>query len=171
MNNLRITFLVGLLLLTITACQPGEQQLLFETVAQGDGFYTGQGYGAAEPSLLIIADPDEVDKPGLDVKFPTELADELRQLDYERVFTVLVLQGLQRAGGYSVTVQQVIRRNGQVTVYADFNNPAPETFRHQAFTSPYHLVTVSKEGEWGQQITFVLIANGEPVAEVAHFIP
>lgn len=171
MNNPKITFLFGLLLFVATACQPGEQQLPFETIAQSDGFYTGQGYGGEEPSLLIIANPDEVDKPGLDVIFPAELAGQLRQLDYERVFTVLVLQGLKHTGGYSVTVQQISRQDDRVNVYADFGNPAPATFRHQAFTSPYHLVTVSKEGGWGQPITFVLIANGEPVAEVTHFIP
>jgi hypothetical protein len=56
-------------------------------------------------------------------------------------------------------------------VQAEFISPSPGTRRIQAFTSPYHLIAVSKEGTWEQQIRFVLMVNGEPVAETTHFIP
>lgn len=171
MKHPKITILLWLLLLVITACQPREQNLSFETISQGDGFYTGQGYGGGKPNLLVITDPDEIDNPGLDVQFPAELADQLRQLDYGRIFAILVLQGQKGSTGYAVTVQQITRQGSQITVKAEFVEPSPGTFIKPAFTSPYHLVAVSKEGKWGQQIKFVLVANDEPVAETRHFIP
>lgn len=142
-----------------------------ETIAQGDGFYTGQGYGREEPNLLVIAESDEVDKPGLDVQFPLEIADQLRQLDYDRFFAVLVLHGHIGSTGVSVTVQQIMRQDKKVTVLTEFVRPAQGTRMMPAFTSPYHLVAVSKQGEWEQQIRFVLVVDGEEVAETDHFIP
>ncbi len=171
MKHSKIAMLLGLLLLAITACQPQEEKLPFETIAQGDGFFTGRSYGGEEPNLLIITEPNEVDSPGLDVEFPSELANQLRHLDYDRFLAVLVLQGLKHQGGYSVTVQQIVRRDDRVNVYVEFTSPEPGTRRIQAFTSPYHLVVVSKEGKWGRQIKFILISDSEPVAEAAYFIP
>ncbi len=167
----KTTILLGLLLFVITACQPQERDLPFETIAQGDGFYTGRGYGEEKPSILVIANVDEIDEPGLDVLFSTELADKLRQLDYDRSFAILVLQGLKSTGGFSVTVQRISRQDNYVTVWVQFVEPALGTRRIAAFTSPYHLVAVSKQGEWGQQTHFVLVTDSEEVAETSHFIP
>lgn len=162
--------LLGLLVLlfTITACKPQEGELPFETIAQDDG---GLGYVEEEPNLLIIAESEEVATSELDILFPSELTDELRTLDYDRFFAILVLQGLKHQGGYGVTVQQINRQDGQVNVQAEFVSPAPGTRRIQAFTSPYHLVAISKEGTWEQQIRFVLMGDGELIAETTHFIP
>ncbi len=160
--------LVILLLFTITACKPQEGELPFKAIAQDDG---GLDYVKEEPNLLIIAESEKVATPELDIQFPSELADELRTLDYDRFFAILVLQGLKHQGGYSVTVQQINRQDAQVNVQAEFVSPAPGTRRTQAFTSPYHLVAISKKGAWGQQIRFVLMVDGEPVAETIHFIP
>lgn len=164
------TNLLGLMMLlfTLAACKPQSEELSFETIAQSDGFYTGRGYGGEEPALLVIASPEEIDKPGLDVQFPSELADQLRTLDYTRNFVVLVLQGQKRSTGYAVTVKHIVRQGNQVTIEAEFVEPSPDTFRKPAFTSPYHLVAVSQEGQWGQEIKFVLVVNGETVAETTH---
>jgi len=167
----KITILLGLLLFVIAACQPQEGELPFETIAQGDGFYTGQGYGREEPNLLVIAGPDEVEKPGLGVQFPLEIVDQLRQLDYDRYFAILVLHGHVGSTGVSVIVEQITRQDKEVVVQAKFVRPAPGTRTMPAFTSPYHLVAVSKQGKWGQQIRFVLVTDSEEVAETSHFIP
>jgi hypothetical protein len=167
----KIIILLGLLLFIITACQTREQELSFETIAQGDGFYTGQGYGGEKPNLLVTASLDEINKPGLDVQFPSEVADQLRQLDYDRFFTILVLHGRVGSTRVSVTVQQITRQDEKVTIRAEFVKPSPGTRSEPAFTSPYHLVAVSKRGEWGQQIHFVLVVDSEEVAETSHFIP
>lgn len=174
MQHLRIaTNVLGLMMLlfALAACKPQIEELSFETIAQGDGFYTGRGYGEEKPALLVIASPEEADKPGLDVQFPSELADQLRTLDYTGNFVALVLQGQKRSTGYAVTVKQIVRQGNQVAIDAEFVEPLPGTRRNPAFTSPYHLVAIVKDGQWGQEVKFVLVVNGATVAETTHFIP
>jgi hypothetical protein len=164
--------LIVLMGLLLSQCKgPVPQDLPFETITQGDGFYTGQGYGGLEPNILVIAGPDDIDKPGLDVQFPSEVAGQLRQLDYNRYFAILVLQGRKPSSGYQVTVRQIARRGDRVTIQAEFTEPQPETFIHPAFTSPFHLISVSKQGIWGQQVHLVLLIDDEEVAETFHLIP
>lgn len=162
------------ILFIITACKSQEGKLPFETIAKSnDPDNLGLTiYREEEPTLLIIANDDEIDAlvPTVLAEDPA-LVEQLRQLDYNRFFAVLVLQGLKHQGGYSVTVQRIVRQDNRVKVYAEFTEPAPGTRRIQAFTSPYHLVQASKEGQWGQEVTFVLVVNDESVAETTHFIP
>lgn len=168
--------LLGLLVMIfiITTCNSQEGELSFETIAKSKGFgdFGLTIYREEEPALLIIANDYEVDTlvPNVLAEDPA-LVDQLRQLDYNRFFAILVLQGLKRQGGYSITVQRVVRQGDQVNVHAEFTEPEPGTRRIQAFTSPYHLIAVSKQGEWGQQFRFVLIADSEGIAETSHFIP
>jgi len=81
------------------------------------------------------------------------------------------LQGRKPSSGYQVTIRRIALQGDEVTVQAEFTEPQPKTFTLPAFTSPYHLVAVSKQGKWGQQIRFVLITDSEEVAETSHFIP
>jgi len=83
----------------------------------------------------------------------------------------LVLHGHVGSTGVSVIVEQITRQDKEVVVQAKFVRPAPGTRTMPAFTSPYHLVAVSKQGKWGQQIRFVLVTDSEEVAETSHFIP
>lgn len=157
-----------MLLFAVVACKSQLEELPFETLAQRDFI----NYREENPALLVITNDDEIKTlvPNVLVEDPA-LADQLRQLDYDRSFAILVLQGQKRSTGYAVTVKQIVRQGNQVTIDADFVEPLPSTFRKPAFTSPYHLVAVSKEGQWGQEIKFVLVVNGETVAETTHFIP
>jgi hypothetical protein len=171
-SGIVVNLLAGaMLLFTIVACTPQIEELSFKTISQGDGFYTGQSYGEEKPGIFVISNVDEIDEPGLDIMFPTKLADELRQLDYDRFFAILVLQGQKRSSGYSVTVKKIVRQGKQVSVYAEFKEPKIGTRRTWVFTSPYHLVAVFKSGNWGQNINFLLEADGKVVAESYHFIP
>jgi hypothetical protein len=164
----KITILLGLLLLVTTACQSRGQNLPFETIAQRDII----NYREESPALFVIANDDEVDTlvPNVLAEDPA-LVDQLHQLDYERFFAILVLHGYVGSTGVSVTVQQITRQDNEVAVQARFVQPAPGTRTMPAFTSPYHLVAVSKQGEWGQQTRFVLVADSEEVVETSHFIP
>lgn len=157
-----------LLLLVAVACQDQGQDLFFETIAQNDII----NYQEESPALFVVAENDAVSALTLTLLAEdSNLADELRQLDYDRFYAVLVLQGQKSQGGHRVTVQRIVRLENRVSVYAEFTNPEPETRRTQAFTSPYHLVSVSNQGVWGQQIDFVLVAGSEDVAETSCFVP
>lgn len=171
MKHQRNIHLLWLLVFVFTACQPNEQNLPFETISQGDGFYTGRGYGEEEPTLLVIVNPDEVDKPGLEVQFPMDLADQLHHLDYDSTFAVIILQGIKGSTGYTVSVKQIVQQGNQVTIEAEFVEPPLDAFIKPAFTSPYHVVAVSKDGQWGQEVEFVLKVNGESVAKTTNYVP
>lgn len=157
-----------MLLFIITACKPQIEELSFETIAQRDFI----NYREENPALFVITNDDEIETLVSNVLAEDPaLADQLRQLDYDRFFAILVLQGRKGSTGYAVTVKQIVRQGNQVTIDAEFVEPLPGTRRNPAFTSPYHLVAVSKEGQWGQEIKFVLVVNGATVAETTHLIP
>jgi len=164
--------LLPLLLLTLSACQAGEQRLSFNTIARSEPQYLGTSYWQEEPAIQVIARPEEIDDPAQTILAQDrELAEQLRALDYERVFALLVLHGYVGSTGYSVTVLRIAREGDQVTVRAELGAPAMGTRTMPAFTSPYHLVAVSKKGTWGKEFRFVLLAGDQPVAERSHFIP
>jgi len=164
----KITILLGLLLLVTTTCQSRGQNLPFESIAQRDTI----NYREESPALFVITSNDEIDALVSTVLAEDPaLADQLRQLDYDRFFAILILQGQKGGTGYAVTVSQIVREEEQATIEAEFVEPSPDAFIKPAFTSPYHLVAVSKQGEWGQQIHFVLVTDSEKVAETSHFIP
>ncbi|MGQ9482320.1 MAG: protease complex subunit PrcB family protein, partial [Chloroflexus sp.] len=168
MQSVKITILLGLLLLATTACQSQEQELPFESIAQRDII----NYREESPHLFIVANDEDIGTLSRNVlaEDPT-LAEQLSQLDYDLTFAVLVLQGQKGSTGYTVNIKQVVRQGNRVTIKAEFVEPSPGAFIKPAFTSPYHLVAVSKEGQWGQEVTFVLVVNDESVAETTHFIP
>ncbi len=145
--------------------------LPFSTLAKEDGFSLGPGYQGKEPGLLVIADPKQIENPGLDLALPPDLAEKLRTLDYRRSFALFVFQGLKGIGGYQVTVQQVELQGSQVTVRVEFIEPKPGTRARQVVTSPYHLIAIEKKGYWGTRFHFVLLRDNQNVAETTSYIP
>lgn len=160
--------LMTVLLFTFTACQSQEREMSFQSIAQREVI----NYREENPALVVITNYDEIENlvPSLLAEDP-DLADQLRRLDYDQTFALLVLQGQKRISGYSITVQRIVHQNDQITVEAEFVEPALGSRIHPSFTSPYHLVAVSKEGRWGKQVKFVLMGNNQLIAETTHFIP
>ena len=152
LNNklMYIALLAGLIL---SGCSQG-QKLSFETIATGEGFATGQSYGREEPDFLIITRLEEVDAPELEVQFPSTLADQLRALDYHRSFALVIFYGSTTAMSPEnpVDIRQIIRDGDKVVLKTHFGG----SWILPAYSSPYHIVTVSKEGKWAQDIRFVL---------------
>jgi len=168
MKTMRNPLWLLMLLLALSACHFRGQDLFFEPIAQGDII----NYRESNPALLIIADEDEIDAlvPDVLAEDPA-LAAQFRQLDYSCTFAILVLHGYVGSSGFSVTVRQVVRRDSEVIVQAEFVEPTIGTRIYPAFTSPYHLIAVSKVGAWGQQVRFVLMRDDQEVAETTHFVP
>ena len=67
-------------------------------------------------------------------------------------------------------MQQITRQDDRVTVEAEFIGPKPGEGQPMVNFDPCHLVAVSKDGAWGRQIQFELVASGKVVAEATHFI-
>jgi len=173
MNNKSVV--VALLVwLILCGCKgPEPQYLAFETIDQDESGPSGRSYGEEEPNLLIITRPEEVDTPELDIQFPPALAEQLRALDYDRSFAIVVFRGLlgARSPEYTVDILQLIRYEERVVLKAHFGEPGLGSRRYPAFSSPYRVIEVSKEGRWSQEIRFVLEVDGQEVRERTHFIP
>ena len=85
MNKTNLSIVVAALLLVaagaiLPACRPQHTELPFETIEQGSG---GLFYGEEDPNFLVITQPEQVDAPELDVQFPSDLAEQLRAVDYQ----------------------------------------------------------------------------------------
>jgi hypothetical protein len=157
----------------IAGCSPllNEEQdgevLSFTTIAQNNSL----NYEGVRPRIMVIATAQEVEgvANSLFVNRTAETAD-LRQLDYDRAFAVLVFEGWQNSGN-KTTIQRMIRDGDRVMVEAAFVDPPPESGQQGDLFQPYHLVAIPKTEAWNQLITFELINNGEKIAEITHTIP
>jgi len=107
----RLLVLLLLTLLTLNSC--GSQTLAFKSLVQ-DLQLRDLPFQIRQPGLIIFTNTQEIDNL-LPQLIPTPitgspLVDELRQLDYNHFFAVLVLQG-QSGGNSSVAVQQITRQD------------------------------------------------------------
>ncbi|HEY5573922.1 MAG TPA: hypothetical protein VIK64_12955, partial [Anaerolineales bacterium] len=155
----------------LPACRPRLIELPFETIAQSEGFSTGRS--PADPNFLVITEPEQVDSPGLDVQFPADLAGQLRAVDYQKNFVVAVFRGTLTGTSpeLDVEVLRVVRNGDDVVVQARFGELEPGKLILPGFSSPYHVVAVTREGQWSRDIRFVVEVDGEEVVERTYFIP
>ena len=162
---------------TLSSCgvQARGQPIQFQTLAQGGVLGTYREVDT--PEIQIIAGAQDIDTltPHLPGNPPrasdnADLVNQLRQLDYSHFFAVLVTQGQKDPRGFKVMVQQITRQNDQVTVQAEFVGPKPGEGQPMVVFDPYHLVAVAKDGVWGRQMQFALVAEGKVVAETTHMI-
>jgi hypothetical protein len=166
-------WLVLVALAVLASCGHGETDLPFESVAQAERFWTSHPYSDTNPDLLVITSPEEVDAPGTDIEFDADLAEQLRAVDYRTRFVVIVLRG--ELGGtspsFAIDVLEVTRSGDRVVVQTHFGELGPEQGSLMAFSSPYHAISIAKEGQWAQKIRFELKEDGRTVKERTHFVP
>ncbi|MGD2206694.1 MAG: protease complex subunit PrcB family protein [Anaerolineae bacterium] len=167
--------LVAFGLLGLVACRPGEAELPFQTIAEGDsvGAPDGRGYSGEEPDLLVITALEQVDSPGMDIQFGADLADQLRAVDYEHNIVIVVFRGSIEAlsSSYTVDILRVVRSRNQVVVRAHFGAPGPEEGSLSSFSSPYHIIAVLRQRMQEQKIRFILEVDGQVAKECTYFIP
>jgi len=156
---------IVLTLAGLSACQPKEINLPFETIERQEL----SSYRDKEPVLMVIAKPEEI--ASLDALVTREILSRLQTLDYDAYLVVVVFQGWKPTTRYGVQIEHVIRRGSEVTIYAQFSEPKPNEPTGDLATSPYHIVRVQKRGVWGQQINFNLVVDGVIVASLSHYVP
>ncbi len=164
----KIIILLGFLLCVISACHSREQELAFESIAQGN-FTNIQ---EKKTSMFVIASNDEIETlfPNASVE-EMATSDQLQQLDYDQYFAILVLEGSRGEAVCTVTVQHISRRDDRIIVEVAFTETAIGRRTTQLCIFPYHLIAVSKQGEWGEKINFILINKSTTIAETSIFIP
>ena len=91
----------------------------------------------------------------------------LYDMDWQTSFALAAFLGWQGSSHEGIWIDRIERRGTEVLVIAHAGRRGPAS----VVTSPYHLVEVEKEGEWGQEIRFTLYLGGQPVASESHFIP
>ena len=156
-------------LIGLSACQPTEMVLPFDTIEQRDAAGTGQVYRDKQPGLMVITTLDEADD--LDGLVTPEGQAQLRSLNYNAYFVIAVFQGRKPTTRYEIQIERITRRENEVTIYARFSEPKPDEEKAPEETSPYHLVQVQKTGAWGQPITFNLVSGNARVTSLSHHVP
>lgn len=167
----RLCLLPLLVLSLMIAGCGGGQTLTFETIEQAETLSDAGGYEAYTedtPALLIIASPEDIDRPNMAIAFSDTTKANLRQVDFEQAFAVFVFHGEAATSHYGVTVQEIHRVGNKVVIEAHFREP--EGFVFHIVTSPYHLISVNKAGRWGRHIRFVLEKDGQTIYQTRHFI-
>lgn len=166
-RSLSGVFLVCLVLVALLACQPAippppaptpvptlsGTRLAFETVEQRDQA-RGADYEQPQPGLAVIAGLADLDREPLYVS--PETIETLASLDFDRYIGLIVYQGGKPSTGFGVTIQEIVVRDAQVIVVADFETPAPDQEVGAEETSPFHVVTVER-GALTSKVTFVLM--------------
>jgi hypothetical protein len=67
------------------------------------------------------------------------------EIDFSRSLLLFVSYGEQRTAGYSIEIRKVYERNGTLVVQAVLLGPPGESLIAQVITTPYLLMTVSRE--------------------------
>jgi hypothetical protein len=91
--------------LVLVGCQRRDQELPFETIHE-DGGALGL-YGSSAPAIRAVAGTGQTET--ISEWIAPEVAQMLREVDFDDTFVVAVFQGLQDGGGYVVNVERVTR--------------------------------------------------------------
>ena len=177
LNNklMYIALLAGLIL---SGCSQ-VQNLPFKTIAKESTKYdlTAEANLEDPSDFLILTGPEEINASKSDIsrpqlEFSRELAERLRALDYRHSLAIVVFRRLGATShSYIVDVRQVTRDREKVVMTAHFGEPRQDEVTMPGFSYPYHIIAVSKEGKWTQNIHFVLEVDGKEVKEHTYFIP
>lgn len=168
-NQYMLFLCVLVTLAGLSACQPKEINLPFETIEQRDASGTGQIYKDKQPGLIVITTLEKV--ANLDALVTSEAQARLQSLNYDAYFVIAVFQGWKPTDGYGIQIERITHLGDKVTVFIRLQEPPPDRKKNDIVTSPYHLVQVQKVGTWARDVTFNAILNGTVIASVSHTIP
>ena len=122
--------------------------------------------------MFVIAGAQDVDMLTQQLQLPNDmpLLTKLRQLDYQRVFAIIVEHG-RTGDGHSVMVQRVTRVGNQVSIQVTRTERDPKIARRVMVTNPYQVVAVDKGDGWAQTAHFDFVVDGISMVKVIHSIP
>ncbi len=150
---------------TLAATLPQEDVLPFETVERLVWSGSGGEWEAMESGLMVMATPKDMVQ--MDDLFTEDAQARLRKVDFNTYFSIAVFLGWQSDGHEGLDIRQIIRQGDEIVIYVRVGNPGGTL----GVTSPYHLVSVRKEGNWNQTIHFTLYMDGAETTSLSHFIP
>lgn len=120
------------------------------------------------PNLIVIASPKEITPPSPDVELSDIMRTQLRDVDYERSFAVLILVGQIPADGVITDVSKI---NEKVIIKVKNYTVGPGNYKLKGYSLPYQLISVEKKGTWNTEIEFILEEeNGNILGRTNHYV-
>lgn len=167
MKNLHWLLITVVIALVMTGCKT-SQSLSFTVLEDGVSFAYEDSTVDSLPKLVIIASPDEIASSMPDMEFPISVSEHLQQMDFTQSFGVL----LQVNQKNDMIITQVISKCAEVTIEVSNYDVGPGNYVLRGFTPPYRLISIAKDGKWGEDILFILrMEKGEIIEQTTHFIP
>lgn len=173
MNKWLVTMcLISLVMMMgVTACQPHETELAFETIENADFSGTGEYYEDKAPRLVVISKVAELDTLGNTVS--SEAQAQLQVLNFDQYFAVGVFQGWRPSlpSPSGVEIQRISQQGRTITISARFYEPAEGTVQRDMVTSPYQLIKIWKGEDIQGELEFILNVDGTVVSQQTHILP
>jgi hypothetical protein len=174
-TSIRIFLIATIFISVISSCNllPSQQsgELSFETLSK-KSFINYRGEAA---KLEVVSSQEDVQILPDEIGENTQIQRTLEDLDYNQEFAVIVFNGYRLLFNYDITVKKIVRKDNDVEIYAEFIKPDPKGLVQPGSSSPYHMISVSKSGSWGEDITFKLFDQNndetEVVTKITHFVP
>jgi len=155
----------------ITALPMQAQQediLPFEIVGENN---VRSDWSSPEPGIAIVANPSELTRL-YDVIVSNDYQ-QLRGIDYDRSFAVVLFHGIiwepQDAQTPAINVEQVQMQGNRVQISATSTLIPLEG--DPLAISPYQIIKINKENDWGIESTFALQLDAKEVVTKTHYIP
>lgn len=116
----------------------GDGQVKFETVLKS------QMSNYKERVFFTITSQEEWQKVWGEINSAATPAPALPAVDFSKEMLVLVFQGTEPTGGYSVEVTGVEKKDGVIGVEVRETAPGEGCFTTQALTAPLHIIKIPK---------------------------
>jgi hypothetical protein len=164
---LALAILVAFLVL-IGGCGLREQQLQWKKVAQYEQGDTPPSPDE-QPRLTVVAAPEQVSE--LEGFVYSSVLQQVSETDFSTHLILAIFHGYRGASNYSVEVEEVVRKDRTIIVYAKFLDPDPGEPTVEITSSPYYVLRVKKPTDLRGEFTFVLIANDKEIERETAAIP
>jgi len=130
------------LLLRVAAIESNKstEQVSFKTIAKG------ARSGVREPSQIVIRSQSEWQKLWRQHTSTSTAPAPLPAVDFDKEMVAAVFLGEKPTGGYDIEIVSVERSADTLTVSFKEGDPQPGGITTQAFTQPFHIVSISIEG-------------------------
>lgn len=144
---------IAVILVGMTACGPREVELSFETIEQNDTYSPEEGYGGAEPHIVLVTTRQEIDR--LKDLISQVALNQLTELNFEQYFVIAVFRGRQGSSGYDTIIKRVVKQDNKIVVHVELWEPGPHYVVIDIETSPYHLIKVRRDDGVSQEAELV----------------
>lgn len=129
-----------------------EIEIPFETVAlDEEGFVPLR---SQESLLLLISSLEEVLTITERVSFDN--LEKLKAVDFQQHTVIALFREMNLSTGYPTYIKRIVKRNEQLTIYAQFWKPPPISGQVLATTATYHLVKIAKQEQVSLKFSLVL---------------